>query len=158
MYGRLLCFQLEMSSEKFPISFDDIWEKAGYTERVYAVRAFQKCVASFNLKRGSEYKSLKIFIPNKPDRPGQTFKMTIGTAKRFLASAQTQKGHPVIQSIIVSMKPTTTRRNHFWGLEGVIFIDVATFLRGCGSFCESVAHTPSTSIIVSKCLARDLAT
>ncbi len=91
MYESLLCFQLEMCSEKFPICFDDIWEEAGYTERVNAVRAFQKCVASFNLTEVSEHKFLKIFIPNKPGRPGQTFKMTIGAAKRFLASAQTKK-------------------------------------------------------------------
>ena len=50
------------------------------TEPVNTTRAFHKCVANFGLLEGSEYKSLKIFIPNKPGRPWSTFKMTVGAA------------------------------------------------------------------------------
>lgn len=119
-----------MSSERFPIDFDNIWEKAGYKNRKHAVDAFKACVQNFNLTEGLEFSRKSGEIKSGPGRPRQSFDMTVGTAKRFLASALDQKGHPVIQSIIVSMKPTTTLRNHFWGLEGVIFIDVAAFFSG----------------------------
>ena len=79
-----------MSSEKFPINFDDIWEKAGYTERKNATRAFLACIANFKLVEGFEYYSFKRIIQG-PGKPATTWKMTVGAAKRFLASARTKK-------------------------------------------------------------------
>jgi hypothetical protein len=43
-----------MSTEKFPISFDDTWEKAGYTERRNAIRTFLAFIANFKLAQGFE--------------------------------------------------------------------------------------------------------
>ena len=93
--------------EQFPIDFDEIWERAGYTLRVNALRAFHACVANFDLAEGSEYKSLKTYIPNRPGKPGLTFKMTVGAAKRFLASAQTQEGFKTIDALIKAEEELT---------------------------------------------------
>jgi hypothetical protein len=81
MYGILLCFQLEMSTEKFPISFDDIWEKAGYDHKWKAKSAFSRCVVNFGLQEAIDFATVR--LESTGGRPGQTFKMTVRAAKRL---------------------------------------------------------------------------
>jgi len=80
-----------MCSEKFPINFDDIWEKAGYNNRKHGVDAFKACIQNFNLTEGLEFSRKSGEIKIGPGRPRKSFDMTVGAAKRFLASAQTKK-------------------------------------------------------------------
>jgi phage anti-repressor protein len=86
------------SSEKFPINFDDIWEKAGYDHKWKAKSAFSRCVVNFGLQEGIDFATVR--LESTGGRPGQTFKMTIGAAKRFLASAQTNEGYQIIEALI----------------------------------------------------------
>ena len=69
-----------MSSERFPIDFDNIWEKAGYKNRKHAVDAFKACVQNFNLTEGLEFSRKSGEINIGPGRPRQSFDMTIGAA------------------------------------------------------------------------------
>lgn len=88
------------SQEQFPIQFDEMWGMAGYARRDAAMRAFNECVRNFNLTEGLEYSTLKREIQSGPGRPQKTWVMTLGAAKRFLASAQTKEGFKVIEALI----------------------------------------------------------
>ena len=92
--------------EQFPIDFDEIWERAGYTLRVNAVRAFEKCIANFALVASCDHLSLLITRSNG-GIPTRSFKMTVGTAKRFLASAQTAAGFKTIDALIKAEEELT---------------------------------------------------
>ncbi len=80
-----------MSSEKFPIIFDEIWEKAGYKNRKHGIDTFRACVQNFNLTEGLEFSRKSGEIKIGPGRPRKSFDMTVGAAKRILSSAQTKK-------------------------------------------------------------------
>lgn len=69
--------ELEMSSERFPIDFDNIWEKAGYKNRKHAVDAFKACVQNFNLTEGLEFSRKSGEINIGPRRPRQSLDMTV---------------------------------------------------------------------------------
>jgi hypothetical protein len=87
--------------DQFPIDFDEIWERAGYDHRYHAQRAFDKCVVNFGLSNGYDYTPLKVVRSDGlPGRPRQSWKMTIGAAKRFLASAQTEQGFAIIDALV----------------------------------------------------------
>jgi hypothetical protein len=98
--------------EQFPIDFDELWERAGYTIRPNAVRAFEACVVNFGLIEGKDYLSLKInnvitrYGKETNGKPTQSWKMTIGAAKRFLASAQTKEGYAIINALIQAEEVT----------------------------------------------------
>jgi hypothetical protein len=83
--------------DQFPIGFDEIWERAGYEHRRDAARAFRACVTNFELADGYDFTPLKAEIQVGPGRPSQSWKMTIGAAKRFLASAQTKETIAIIE-------------------------------------------------------------
>jgi len=84
--------------EQFPIDFNEIWELAGIQRRDNAQRHFASVIRNFNLVEGLEYSSFK--RESTGGRPSTTWKMTIGAAKRFLASAQTKEGYKIIEALI----------------------------------------------------------
>ena len=84
--------------EQFPIEFDEIWERAGYQHRKHAARAFKLAMRNFNLVEGLDFTPLK--GESTGGRPSQSWKMTIGAAKRFLASAQTEEGYAIIDALV----------------------------------------------------------
>ena len=88
------------NGESQPVDFDQIWKRAGYTLRENAIRAFKLAMRNFKLVEGIEFTSLKTDIQNGPGRPGQTFVMTVGAAKRFMAAAQTPEGFACIDILI----------------------------------------------------------
>jgi len=87
--------------EQFPIDFDEIWERAGYTVRFNAATAFRKCCENFGLTQGVDYSCISMNRSDGlPGKPRQSWTMTIGAAKRFLASSQTQVGFKTIDALI----------------------------------------------------------
>ena len=92
--------------EQFPIDFDEIWERAGYADRNIAMTAFRKCVSNFNLDENFDHFFYKKSRPNG-GIPTPCVKMTIGAAKRFLASAQTQEGFKTIDALIKAEEELT---------------------------------------------------
>lgn len=86
--------------EQLPINFDEIWERAGYTDRRNAKAAWHRCVSNFSLAKDLDFRLLNTDIQSGPGRPGHTWQMTVGAAKRFLASAQTEAGYKVIEALI----------------------------------------------------------
>ena len=92
--------------EQFPIDFDEIWERAGYADRNIAMTAFRKCVSNFGLNENSDHFFYKKSRPNG-GIPTPCVKMTVGAAKRFLASAQTQEGFKTIDALIKAEEELT---------------------------------------------------
>ena len=52
--------------EQFPINFDEIWERAGYTLRQNAARAFELAMRNFKLVAGLDFTSLKMESTARP--------------------------------------------------------------------------------------------
>ena len=87
-----------------PVDFDQIWKRAGYTMRENAIRAFKLAMRNFKLAEGISYTSLKTDRSDGlPGKSKQTFIMTVGAAKRFMAAAQTPEGFvPSMQQCVTS--------------------------------------------------------
>lgn len=84
--------------DQFPIGFGEIWERAGYTYRHDAVVAFRKCIVNFAMAEGLDFSGIS--LKSTGGRPSQSWRMTIGAAKRFLASAQTKEGFAIIDALV----------------------------------------------------------
>lgn len=84
--------------DQFPIDFDEIWEMAGINRRDNAQRHFGSVARNFELIEGLDFTSLK--RESTGGRPATTWRMTIGAAKRFLASAQTKQGFAIIDALV----------------------------------------------------------
>ena len=90
--------------EQFPIDFDELWERAGYDHRWKAKSAFERCINNFFLREGLDFTTVR--LESTGGRPATTWKMTIGAAKRFLASAQTKEGYAIINALIQAEEVT----------------------------------------------------
>ena len=100
--------------EQFPIDFEEIWERAGYGLRINARAAFKMAIRNFNLVEGIDYSPLKVvnvvtrYGVETNGKPTQSWKMTIGAAKRFLASAQTEEGFKIIDALVKAEEELTS--------------------------------------------------
>lgn len=122
--------------EQFPIDFDEIWERAGYTERGNAKRAFEACVRNFSMMEGLDYLSFKMDRSDGlPGKPRQSWGMTIRSAKRFLASAQTKEGYAVIDALILAEEELQAIKAGNWqgSEEGLSEMDILARM------CQSMA-------------------
>jgi len=130
--------------DRFPIDFNDIWKLAGYTLRENAARAFRECIRNFNLTEGLEYSSFKTEIQSGAGRPSKSWKITVGAAKRFLASAQTKEGFRTIEALIQADEELQAIKKNLAGM-----ID-QTILQKFADLAEAQAKTNETLVKIQK--------